>query len=46
MASPLDTGDSSQHEKIVQFTSLTGTDDERALFYLQAAAWNLDVQYM
>ena len=32
-----------QQEKVAQFMSLTGADNERALFYLQAAAWNLEV---
>ncbi len=35
--------DPTQEESIVQFVSVTGADNERALFYLQAAAWNLEV---
>lgn len=35
--------DPAQHEKIVHFVSVTGADDERARFFLQAAAWNLEV---
>ncbi|XP_064398183.1 NSFL1 cofactor p47-like isoform X2 [Halichondria panicea] len=34
--------DPTQEESIVQFVSVTGADNERALFYLQAAAWNLE----
>ncbi len=33
----------SQDGKVVQFMSVTGTDNARAQFYLQAAAWNLEV---
>ncbi len=39
----IDVADPAQEEKIVQFVSVTGADNERALFYLQAAAWNLEV---
>ena len=35
--------DTSQQEKIVHFVTVTGVDTERALFFLQAAAGNLDV---
>ncbi|KAI0226633.1 NSFL1 cofactor p47 [Lamellibrachia satsuma] len=35
--------DASHDELIVQFTSVTGADAERAKFYLESAAWSLDV---
>ncbi|KAK2181917.1 hypothetical protein NP493_376g01017 [Ridgeia piscesae] len=35
--------DASHDDLIVQFTSVTGADAERARFYLESAAWSLDV---
>ena len=34
---------SSQRELIEKFKAVTGVDDERATFFLQSAAWNMDV---
>lgn len=34
---------SSQKELINSFKAVTGVDDERATFFLQSAAWNMDV---
>ena len=35
--------DASHDDLVVQFTSVTGADAERAKFYLESAAWSLDV---
>lgn len=35
--------DASHSDLLAQFTGVTGVDAERAKFYLEAAAWNLDV---
>ena len=33
------------HEEMVKnFKMITGVDQERAVFFLQSAAWNLDVR--
>lgn len=34
---------SSQEALIANFISITGADKERAVFFLQSAAWNLEV---
>ena len=36
--------DSLREDLIAQFTGVTGSDPERAQFYLESAAWNLDVR--
>ena len=39
-----DMADATSHsELIAQFTSVTGVDAERAKFFLESAAWKLDV---
>ena len=39
-----DMADAASHsELIAQFTSVTGVDAERAKFFLESAAWKLDV---
>lgn len=35
--------DSEQNNKINDFAGITNVDQERAKFYLESAAWNLDV---
>ncbi len=35
--------DASHDDLVVQFASVTGADAERAKFYLESAAWSLDV---
>ena len=35
--------DARQNELIAQFTGVTGVEAERAKFYLESAAWELDV---
>ena len=35
---------SSQESLIDSFIAITGVDKERAAFFLQSAAWNLDVR--
>lgn len=35
--------DASHSDLIAQFTGVTGTNAERAKFYLESAAWNLEV---
>ena len=35
--------DASHSDLIAQFTGVTGVDAERAKFYLESAAWKLDV---
>lgn len=35
--------DESQADKISQFTGVTGVDADRAKFYLESAAWSVDV---
>ena len=40
-----DMADAASHsELIAQFTCVTGVDAERAKFYLESAAWKLDVR--
>ena len=36
---------SDKDQQISQFKGITGVDDARARFYLESAAWNLDVMY-
>lgn len=36
--------ESEQNAKIKQFIGFTDTDRERAKFYLESAAWNMDVK--
>ena len=36
--------DSDQEEKVNQFVGITGADSNRAKFYLQSAAWDLNVK--
>ena len=33
-----------QEALISQFRGVTGVDEERAIFFLQSAAWNVDVR--
>lgn len=36
----------SEHTKLVeQFLDITGIEEERARFYLESAAWNLEVGF-
>lgn len=35
---------SSQESLVDSFIGITGVDRERAIFFLQSAAWNLDVR--
>lgn len=35
-----------EHTKLIeQFLDITGTEEERARFYLESAAWQLDVSF-
>ena len=36
----------SHSDLIAQFTGVTGVDAERAQFYLESAAWNIDVSVL
>lgn len=40
----LDMSQADKTELVANFTSVTGVDTERARFYLEAAAWKLDVR--
>ena len=35
--------DSAQQDKVAEFCSVTGADDERAKFFLQASGWDTGV---
>ena len=37
--------ESEKNELIAQFTSVTGTDAQRAQFYLESSGWQLQVSY-